>query len=80
MAARYASIVDGISQAVVKELKELHPKLPSNAHWTARDGKLVAQIKGEDFEFSFEHGDPITDALLLFLNNNHFLLTTLERT
>ncbi len=76
---RYRSIVENRVGEVLKDLKELHPKLPNNASWSAKDGKLTATINGKEFEFFFERGDPITEALLLFLNNNHFILTVLEQ-
>ena len=77
--SRYGSILENHVQGIAQELKALHPKLPVGATWNAANGKLTATIKGETFELDFERGDPITEALLLFLNHNHYLLTVLER-
>lgn len=76
---RYKSIVENRVGEVLKDLKELHPKLPNNATWSVKDGSLTATIGSKELFFTFERGDPITEALLLFLNNNHFILTVLEQ-
>lgn len=63
---------------IVNDLKALRTKLPANAYWNVANGKLVATINGKTYEFDFERGDPITEALLLFLNNHNHILSVLE--
>ena len=76
---RFHSILEGVVADVVKDLRELHPKTVQDAHWSIQDNRLIAHIKGEDYEFEFEKGDPTSEAMLLILNNLHFLLTVLEQ-
>lgn len=52
-------------------------KVP-DATWSCKDGKLIAIIKGEEYEMAFESGDPLTEALMLLLNNKSLVLSRLK--
>lgn len=77
MANRYQTIVNNIVDDLAKQMEQYLAQLP-HAGWFAKDGKLIAVIKGEEYEMSFEPGDPLTRALLLFLNNKDFILSRLR--
>lgn len=77
MANRYQTIVNNIVDDLAKQMEQYLSKVP-NAGWFVKDGKLIAVIKGEEYEMYFESGDPLTQALLLLLNNKDFILSRLR--
>lgn len=74
---RYQSIVDNVVSDISVRLEELLAKVPE-AHWTAKDDKLIANINGEELELTFERGDPLTEALLLVLNHSNLIISALR--
>lgn len=79
MANRYASIVENVVSDIAGQMQEHLQKIP-NAVWTAKDGVLIARVGSEEMELVFERGDPLTEALLLLLNNHTLFLSALRKT
>ncbi len=80
MPNRFQSIVDAISDDVLKELKELYPKLSHGVVFYIRDGKLYGVSGMANEEFFFEEGDPDSEAMVLLLNNLRWLTQSLTGT
>lgn len=78
MANRYASIVENVVSDIAGLMQKHLQEIP-NAAWTAKDGALVATINNEEMELAFERGDPLTEALLLLLNNHALFLSALRK-
>lgn len=78
MANRYASIVANVAKDTANTLEELLREVP-DASWTAKDGKLVALVEQDEFEMTFERGDPLTEALLLLLNHRNIVLSHIRQ-
>lgn len=78
MSNRYASIVRNLVADMSDQMLKLLAKTPEVDSWIAEEGKLVAVIKGEKFDMDFENGDPLTDTLLMFLNNSRLFLSALK--
>jgi len=67
---RFQNIVDGVSRGMAAAAMELFPQLRSGLRWTVNDkGELICSDGSQDFIFTFEKGDPETEALLLVLNH-----------
>lgn len=62
---------------ITAEMQKQLAGLPA-AQWTAKDGKLVAIVEGDEMELTFEREDPLTEALLLLLNNHMLFLSALR--
>lgn len=77
MANRYASIVSEVVADLSGQMQTYLQEIP-HAMWTAKDGLLIAVVDGEELEMSFEKDDPLTEALLLLLNNHHLFLSALR--
>lgn len=78
MANRYASIVENVVSDIAGSMQEYLQKIPT-AQWTAKDGVLIARVGAEEMELVFERGDPLTEALLLLLNNHSLFLSALRK-
>lgn len=74
---RYKSIVANVVGDIAVQIETLLAQVP-DADWRAVDGKLVAVIKGEEFDMSFAPGDPLTEALLMFLNNRALIISKMR--
>lgn len=77
MANRYQSIINGVVEDVAMQIDKLLEQVPV-ATWKAQDDKLVAVIDGEEYDMTFAPGDPLTEALLLLLNNKQFIISSLR--
>lgn len=74
---RYRSIVNGVVEGLAVDIERHLEKVP-DAEWRAEDGKLVARIKGKDYDLTFAPGDPLSEALLLLLNNKSLIISRLK--
>jgi hypothetical protein len=74
---RYKSIVDNVVGDIAVQIESMMAQIP-DAHWKAADGKLVAVVNGEEFDMSFAPGDPLTEALLMFLNNRSLIISKMR--
>lgn len=64
---RFKGISEGVAASFLAGLKGIQPP---EGHWKIVDDKLVLRnAKGEEFEWSFEAGDPISEVLIDFLNH-----------
>lgn len=54
---RYASIQEGVVRSVCEDLLELHGKM-QHGDWFIKDGQLQLNVKGTDYIWEFEKGDP----------------------
>lgn len=77
MGNRYASIVRNVVSDLSAAMQQHLSTIP-DATWTAENGMLVATIGSEQMELTFERGDPLTEALLLLLNNHALFLSALR--
>ena len=77
MANRYNTIVRNVVHRIAVNIENYLDKVP-DASWSCKDGKLIAHIKGEEYEMTFEDGDPLTEALKMFLNNKALVLSRLK--
>lgn len=77
MSNRYASIVNQVVGDIAVQIEKYLEAVPA-VDWSCKDGQLIAKIDGEEQVFTFERDDPITEALLLLLNNKGLILSRLR--
>lgn len=75
MANRFQSIVDGMTERALKDFADLYPNLTTGGHWyIAENGDLCVRIKGKEHVFTFERGDPDSEAFVALLNQLPFIV------
>lgn len=74
---RYASIQEGVVHEVCNDLLELHGKM-QHGDWAIKDGLLHVTVKGADYLWEFEKGDPTSEAILLMLKHLPYMLDVLR--
>ncbi len=79
MVNKYRNIVRNVVGDIAVQIEKYLEQVP-DADWSCKDGQLIAVVKGEEQVFTFERDDPITEALLMLLNNRSLIVSRLKDT